>query len=530
MIYSVPGSLIVFFLAVYTFRVFLSRHEPPLAPLPPGPKPWPIIGNLIDLPRPPTLAYEHFAKFKNLYGPISSITIFSQTFIVLNSHRLAVELLGKRSAKYSSRPHLEFAKELVGWKSFLLFLPHNDAFRAQRKAISREIGSKAAVGRFNNIQNVEVGRFLLRALKDPDGLLHHFRKQAAGLILRLGYGYIIEPHEDDPLVDLADTTLEQFSLTTLPVKYLPAWFPGAEFKKTAKVWRESLTAFLNKPYKFVKRQMNEMNYEPSFTSNLLRSGHVEPGSEEESVIKWSAAGLYAGGAETTLSTMSYLFLAMILYPEAQEKAQEEIDRVVGTHRLPRFEDRDKLPYINALVKEILRWHPVGAIGFPHQVTEDDICEGYFIPKGAQVLPIVWYISTCLYEIISNMRRSFTHDPDLYHDPMVFKPERFLARENYTPETNPEAFVFGFGRRICPGRILADSSLYLVIANFLAVFNISHQIKDGQKVPVRWETRPGIVSHPVPFNFSLKPRSATHEELVRTFEKEHPWESGHAKYL
>ncbi|THC93361.1 hypothetical protein EYZ11_007153 [Aspergillus tanneri] len=309
MIYSVPGSLIVFFLAVYTFRVFLSRHEPPLAPLPPGPKPWPIIGNLIDLPRPPTLAYEHFAKFKNLYGmvdssygpsPISSITIFSQTFIVLNSHRLAVELLGKRSAKYSSRPHLEFAKELVGWKSFLLFLPHNDAFRAQRKAISREIGSKAAVGRFNNIQNVEVGRFLLRALKDPDGLLHHFRK--------LGYGYIIEPHEDDPLVDLADTTLEQFSLTTLPgawlvdvipiLKYLPAWFPGAEFKKTAKVWRESLTAFLNKPYKFVKRQMNEMNYEPSFTSNLLRSGHVEPGSEEESVIKWSAAGLYAGGAET----------------------------------------------------------------------------------------------------------------------------------------------------------------------------------------------------------------------------------------
>ncbi|THC93362.1 hypothetical protein EYZ11_007154 [Aspergillus tanneri] len=182
--------------------------------------------------------------------------------------------------------------------------------------------------------------------------------------------------------------------------------------------------------------------------------------------------------------MSYLFLAMILYPEAQEKAQEEIDRVVGTHRLPRFEDRDKLPYINALVKEILRWHPVGAIGFPHQVTEDDICEGYFIPKGAQVLPIVW---------------SFTHDPDLYHDPMVFKPERFLARENYTPETNPEAFVFGFGRRICPGRILADSSLYLMAKKCLF---------DGKL---------GLVY-------------ATHEELVRTFEKEHPWESGHAKYL
>ena len=81
---------------------------------------------------------------------------------------------------------------------------------------------------------------------------------------------------------------------------------------------------------------------------------------------------------------------MALFPEAQRKAQEEIDRVVGTDRLPTFEDRENLPYVDALVKEALRWHPVVPMGVPHVTTEDDIYEGYFIPKGSILLPNIWY--------------------------------------------------------------------------------------------------------------------------------------------
>ena len=83
-------------------------------------------------------------------------------------------------------------------------------------------------------------------------------------------------------------------------------------------------------------------------------------------------------------------MAMALFPEAQRKAQEEIDRVVGTDRLPTFEDRENLPYVDALVKEALRWHPVVPMGVPHVTTEDDIYEGYFIPKGSILLPNIWY--------------------------------------------------------------------------------------------------------------------------------------------
>jgi cytochrome P450 len=79
---------------------------------------------------------------------------------------------------------------------------------------------------------------------------------------------------------------------------------------------------------------------------------------------------------------------MTLYPEVQHAAHEEIDRVVGG-RLPNFSDRENLPYINAIIKETLRWQPIGAMGLPHMTTQDDTYQGYHIPKGALLLPHIW---------------------------------------------------------------------------------------------------------------------------------------------
>ena len=82
---------------------------------------------------------------------------------------------------------------------------------------------------------------------------------------------------------------------------------------------------------------------------------------------------------------------MTIYPEVQRKAQAELDQVVGTDRLPGHEDRQRLPYVNAIVKEVFRWHPIGPMGIPHTSTVDDVVGGYFIPKGAMVIPNIWYV-------------------------------------------------------------------------------------------------------------------------------------------
>lgn len=85
------------------------------------------------------------------------------------------------------------------------------------------------------------------------------------------------------------------------------------------------------------------------------------------------------------------FLAMSIFPEVQKKAEEELDRVIGSHRLPISTDRDNLPYIMSVMKETHRWHPVAPMGLPHASTAEDTCRGYRIPKGAIMFPNTWYV-------------------------------------------------------------------------------------------------------------------------------------------
>ena len=130
--------------------------------------------------------------------------------------------------------------------------------------------------------------------------------------------------------------------------------------------------------------------------------------------------------------MKLFFLAMILNPKAMKKAQEELDRVVGKGELPDFSHKDHLPYIDALVKEVLRWGLPSPIAVPTQATQDDVYRGYLIPTGAIMVQNVWAIC---------------RDPSIYPDPEVFNPDRFLKDGKINPLVlDPEDRVFGTGRR------------------------------------------------------------------------------------
>ncbi|KAH7139807.1 cytochrome P450 [Dactylonectria estremocensis] len=492
-------------------------------PLPPGPKGLPLVGNLNDLPEPGVLEAHHWLKHKELYGPISSVTVMGQTLVIVNDAELAFELLEKRSVKHSSRPRQIFAGEMLGWENSLGLSQYNDRFRTYRKNMSRIIGSKAAVAQYNTLQEAEAGHFLLHVLEKPDNFVNEIRKEVGTVILKIAYGYTAEPFKNDVLIDIAGDAMDKFARAGVPgafmvdmmpfLRYVPEWFPGAGFQKIARQWGAELIDVIEKPYAFVKHQMAQGKDNSSFLSRLLEAGDSTP--DEKFTNKWSAMSLYTAGADTTVSALACFFLAMTLFPEVQRKAQEEIDRVVGRDRLPDSSDRPNLPYIEATIKEVLRWHPVAPMGLPHTTTSDDVCEGYFIPKDSMVFPNVWH---------------FTHDPEVYDEPMSFKPERFLEREGYEPAPDPSKFVFGFGRRICPGRILADSTLYLTIAQVLAVFGISKSIENGKEVEANMQFTPGVVSHPEAFKAKIKPRSFQHERLIRSIEQRFPWEESDSKVL
>ncbi|KAI1759439.1 putative cytochrome P450 oxidoreductase OrdA-like protein [Hypoxylon sp. FL1150] len=503
-----------------TRRILKIAGRPPLLP---GPKGLPVIGNLKDLPQPGVFEAEHWLRHKELYGPISSITVLGQTMVILNDARLALELMEKRSAIHSSRPQQKFAGEIIGWENAVGITPYNDRFRTHRKNMGRIIGSKATASQFDTLQEAEVGHFLLHLLDNPEGLLDHIRREAGAVILKIVYGYTVESHRDDPFIDMATRAMDHLSEACVPGAFmvdifpflnrLPEWFPGAGFKKIGLQWRAELTEMAERPRNFVKHQMAQGKNQDSFLGQLIEAGDTDP--EQQHTNKFSALSLYAGGADTTVSSMMCFFLAMTIYPEAQRRAQEEIDSVVGQDRLPTIADRDDLPYIEAVVKEVLRWHPVVPMGFPHASTEDDICEGYFIPEGSMLFPNIWH---------------FTHDPEVYHDPMDFKPERYLARDGHETEPDPRLFVYGFGRRICPGRFLADNSLYLSIVQSLAVFSVSKCVDNGREVEPAVHFEPGLISHPDPYKNFIKPRSPHHAKLIRSIEETYPWEESDAKIL
>lgn len=146
---------------------------------------------------------------------------------------------------------------------------------------------------------------------------------------------------------------------------------------------------------------------------------------------------------------------MSLYPKVLKTAQAELDAVVGS-RLPEHGDRNKLPYVNAIVKEALRWHVVFPLSLPHNTVADDELDGYFIPAGTIIMPNTWCVGITWLpnddsRSVSDVDiRAMLHDPEVFEDPEEFRPERFL-RDGELDDTarDPYAFAFGYGRRQVP---------------------------------------------------------------------------------
>lgn len=197
----------------------------------------------------------------------------------------------------------------------------------------------------------------------------------------------------------------------------------------------------------------------------------------------------------TVSVISTFILAMVLYPDVLRRAQTEIDAVVGTERLPTFTDRPNLPYVNAILKESLRWNVVTPTGILYSLPYMNSSTWLAICRctaccfwGRHMLWILYskgcyYYSECMvwgiyFRIIwtsdlTPYSRLFTHNPKVYPDPWKFKPERFLSENGHVPELDPHTIAFGFGRRYATVFLWVSLSLVSPLTNSLQQ-NLSRQ--------------------------------------------------------
>ncbi|KAI0633181.1 cytochrome P450 [Trametes polyzona] len=475
--------------------------------LPPGPPGLPILGNLTQIPS--TEQWVWFHNVSKKYGDVFSLHVLNQTLIVLNSHEAIDAIFNKKVEQYSSKPPRKMA-DLTDLTMTLPFMNPGDAFSAARKEYHMEIGP-SAVHAYDKDYEQSSRRFLqtLTANLNCADLTKVIDDSIGHVFLKVSTGY--EPKPTDTALtrmnDLAhfaaDVLGDKFQkLDILPfLSSLPTWAPvaGPLLKLGAK-WKKQLHETADMTVQLAQEGKAAGN--DSVMSNLIAASGEKALDDRSKMI---AVTMNAGGMLATESATLTFLLAMAKFPEVLKRAQAEVDGLTGGKRFPTMADRPKLPYVDAVLSEVLRWVSIAPV-ITREVNEDDEYNGYFIPKGATIMANNWAIS---------------RDEKLFPDPEAFKPERWLdasgtkLRDDLLP---PMQFAFGFGRRTCPGRYLADALLFSHLAHILAVFDVSlppttESAKSAADAKMKVKSN-GAACRVEEVYVQLAPRSAAATELIQ----------------
>ncbi|KAK7462288.1 hypothetical protein VKT23_007888 [Stygiomarasmius scandens] len=495
--------------AICILALFYLRKKNPDARYPPGPRGIPILGNLFQLN--PKASWRTFAKWGELYGPITYINVAGQPIVILNTKKVAVDLLEHRASITSERPRLIVASEATGNHNIGL-IRYGERWRRMRHASDYALGAKIS----SNYHHVQTNESVILAhgiLYRPDTWRAQLERTSSSSTLSMVYDLPPIQSLDDPTIVFMNSFIECIARVGVPGAYLVDMLPILErFPRFLSRWKrdaekdfQKFTSRFEQMFLDIKRKvMSGHEQRASFCVNLSENQTRNKLSDRE--CAWLAGTLYGAGQETTATAMMWFFFCMILFPDVQKRAQDELDRAVGRSRLPSFADAKHLPYTQALVKEILRWKPSTPSGLPHTLTEDDYYEGYFMRRGTIYIANIWAIN---------------RDAEEYgSDANDFRPERHLDEDGNLKDDRSEGhehFAYGFGHRMCAGRHIANNSLFIAIATVLWTMRLEPE-KDIDGSPLtpdmNSEVMNGFVMRPPPFEFTATPRFYDADVLIQ----------------
>ncbi|KAI0270347.1 cytochrome P450 [Russula aff. rugulosa BPL654] len=481
---------------VLGFVVFcLARYlSSPFRKLPPGPRGFPIIGNILEMK---TGQWLKFAEWHKKYGDLIYLNAAGQPIVVINSQKAAVELLDRRAAIYSNRPRNVIGCEIMTGGHLFGFSQYGETWRRLRRATDEGLNKNAVKG-FYETQMTEAVLMADGLLGSPAQWDQHFRRAATSMSLSVLYGYPTLKSEQDHNVEAINNFAERLLKLLFWVLTQFSFSPGCDIFLAAK-WKRDAEAGYKKDtamfegFSIRPRQMLYECFLPSkakgddhksIASTLIREAEKNKLSSIERA--WVGAAIYVGGSDSISAMMAWWMLAMLAYPETQARAYAELDAVVGRSRLPTFADLPYLPYIRATVRHTK----------PPRMTGT---KGNLFRKGTVCIPNVWHMN---------------RDPEIFgKNPEHFDPTRYLdASGKITPGISEIKdrghFTYGFGRRICVGRYMADNALFINIVVLLWAAKIGRK-KDasGSFVPLDLDgwVDVGLVVRPVPFEFEIAPR-------------------------
>ncbi|KAG1904597.1 cytochrome P450 [Suillus fuscotomentosus] len=482
----VPSAAVCLLVVGIIARAFLAKSESGL-PLPPSPPTWRLKGHFL----PQYFPSLTIAGWIEKYGPVVTIRSGFERVVLIGRYKAAVDIMENQGKFTADRPRNIAGGEIFNGGMSIVFSPLGDRFRRMRRALHSHLQPKAAEV-YQPLQMSHASNTVLGILDDPHNFQNHVTTYAATTIMKVAYGKTAPTSATDPDVVALRRRIRfsqramilypgAYLVNAIPwLKYLP-WY-ARDLKQEFEKEKKHNIGRLN----LVKEKMQkDVDIGPSFMRYMLENDHIYGLTETE--MAFLSGTFFAAGSSTTFLAICAVLLAAARFPEEQAKVQAELDAVIGRRQAPTFADQESLPRLQAFISEALRWRPPVPNGaLAHRTTHDVVWENYCIPAGTTLHADLWSIS---------------RDPDVYPEPEEFKPQRWIDDQGRLSD-DLKFFVYGFGRRVCPGQHVANRSVFINSLLILWAFRLTLDptkplndigfmlgaVSDTPPCPIEFETR------------------------------------------
>ncbi|GAA0171793.1 oxygenase [Lithospermum erythrorhizon] len=461
-------SVAMMLLSAFAF-LFMPKASNLKRKLPPGPPGWPLFGHMFNLGTDPHITT---AKLKEIYGPVLWLQIGSLNTMVILTAKAAAEFFKNHDISFADRNLVEVLHSHNFHKSSLVLAPYGTHWRVLRRLCTVEMFVQKKINETESVRRKCIDDMLLwieeetnSNMEDGGGIL------VTRFIFLAAFNMLGNLMLSRNLVDPKSKKASEFYTAMMGVMEWPgkpnisdvfSFLKPFDLQGLKKKCDRDVGKALEIASAFVKQRLNEQNEGQEKRKDFLDVlvefegiGKDESDKLSEHDINVFIVEMFLAGSETTSSSTEWVLTELLRHPEEMAKVQAEIDNVVEARR--KFEEKyiDKLPYLQAVVKEVFRLHPPLPFLVPRKATGDTNFMDYQIPKNTQVFVNAWAIG---------------RDPDTWDDPMSFKPQRFIDSKIDYKGQHFELIPFGAGRRMCAAIPLAHRMLHVVLGSLLHEFN------------------------------------------------------------
>ncbi|XP_069832032.1 cytochrome P450 2K6-like [Dendropsophus ebraccatus] len=455
---SLAPYFVLILTLLYILRILKSWDNSNTDNFPPGPRYWPLIGNLhiLNLKKP----QQTYLELAKKYGPVFTFHMGMKRIVVLAGYETVRDALVNHAEEFGERGRLKIFHDMD--KEMGILFSHGENWRTMRRftlSTLRDFGmGKSTIEEKIIAECVHLHNEFASTKGKPFDNMMILNASVANIIVSILLGYRMD-YDDPQFKRLLSLINENVRLAGMPMVSLYNIFPflgllPGSHKTIVKNVKEQCE-FITKTFVEHLRNLDE-NDQRSFIDAFLVKQKEEAGNSQSYFHNGNLTrvvrNLFTAGMETTSTTLRWGLLLMIKYPKIQEKVQEEISRVIGSAQ-PMYSHRGQMPFTNAVIHEIQRFADIVPLNLGHETTKDVTFKGYFIPKGTYIIPLL---------------SSVLRDKTQFENPEDFDPTHFLdASGNFIKK---DAFMpFSAGRRVCAGETLAKMELFIFFTSLLQNF-------------------------------------------------------------